>query len=124
MISLILGYFSLKVMTREAHERCNKHREVAGASNSSRAPSTQPKQLAKRRRPSNLYKDSSPMDSPPHGATLSTPLEIECLKMSPPEVFTNREVVNYNKVDPRSIVTLHQRACYNSSKERGTNERF
>jgi hypothetical protein len=35
MISLIFGYFFLKVMTREAHERRTKHREVAGASSSS-----------------------------------------------------------------------------------------
>jgi hypothetical protein len=43
---------------------------------------------------------------------------------TPLKVFTNREVVNYNKVDLRNIVTPHQRVCYNSSKERGTDERF
>jgi hypothetical protein len=93
----------------EAHERCTKHREAASASDSSQAPSAQPKQLAKRRRPSSLHEDSSPEDSPPRGATPSTPPEFECLKMRPPEVFTNQEVVNYNKVDPRKIVTLHQK---------------
>jgi hypothetical protein len=36
--------------------------------------------------------------------------------------YTNREVVNYNKVDPRNIITLREQACYNSFKERGTNE--
>jgi hypothetical protein len=40
------------------------------------------------------------------------------------EVHTNWEVVNYNKVDPKNIVTLHEIPCYNKSKERGTNERF
>jgi hypothetical protein len=44
MISLIFGYFLLKVMTREARERHTKHREVSGASGSSRVPSAQPKQ--------------------------------------------------------------------------------
>jgi hypothetical protein len=36
--------------------------------------------------------------------------------------YTNREVVNYNKVDPRNIITLREQACYNSFKERGTDE--
>jgi hypothetical protein len=37
---------------------------------------------------------------------------------------SNREVVNYNKEDSRNIVTLCEKACYNSSKERGTDEHF
>jgi hypothetical protein len=78
-------------MTREAHERRSKHREAAGASGSSRALSVQLKQLAKLRRPIILCEDSSPEDSPPHGATPSTPGEFECLKMRPSEVFTNRK---------------------------------
>jgi hypothetical protein len=44
--------------------------------------------------------------------------------MRPPVADTNREVVNYNKVDPRTIVTLCQKACYSSSKERGTDKHF
>jgi hypothetical protein len=44
--------------------------------------------------------------------------------MRPLKVFTNRKVVNYNKVDLRNIVTLRQKACYNSSKERGTDMHF
>jgi hypothetical protein len=44
--------------------------------------------------------------------------------MRPLKVFTNRKVVNYNKVDLRNIVTLRQKACYNSSKERGTDKHF
>jgi hypothetical protein len=106
MISLILGYFSLKVMTREAHERCTKHHEVVDASSSSRAPSAQPKQLAKRWRPSSIREDSSPEDSPPSGATPSTLKEFECLKMRTSEVFTNRAVVNYNKVESTKVVEL------------------
>jgi hypothetical protein len=106
MISLILGYFFLKVMTREARERRTKHREVTDASGSSRVPSAQLKQLAKRRRPNSLREDSSPEDSPPHGATPSTPEEFECLKMRPREVFTNRAVVNYNKFESTKVVEL------------------
>jgi hypothetical protein len=44
--------------------------------------------------------------------------------MRAPIAYTNRKVVNYNKVDPRNIVTLHQKACYNSPKERGDDEFF
>jgi hypothetical protein len=110
MFSLILGYFFLKVMMREAHQRRTKHREVAGASGSSRAPSAQP---------NNLHEDSFPEDSAPRGATPSTPNELECLKMRSPEVFTNRVMVNYNKV-----VELRQKACYTKPKEKGTDERF
>jgi hypothetical protein len=44
--------------------------------------------------------------------------------MRTPIAHTNREVINYKKVDPRNIVTLCQKACYNSSKESSTDERF
>jgi hypothetical protein len=114
----------LKVMTCEGRERRSKHREAAGASSSRRAPVTHPKKLANRAQPSSLHEDSTPEDSPPHGASPDSPDEFECLKMRPPVAHTNREVVNYNKVDPRNIVTLRQKACYNSSKERGTDEHF
>jgi hypothetical protein len=33
-------------------------------------------------------------------------------------------VVNYNKVDPRNIVMLRDKACYSSAKERCTDETF
>jgi hypothetical protein len=93
-------------MTREGHERRSKHCEAAGASGSSRAPSAQPKHLAKRRRPNSLCEDCSPEDSPPHGVTTSAPEEFECLKMRSLEVFTNREVVNYIKFESTRVVEL------------------
>jgi hypothetical protein len=123
MISLSSLTFFLKVMTREAHEQCTNHHEAVGASSSSRAPSAHPKQLTKRQRPSTLREESSPEDSLPRGAA-PTPNEYECLKIRPLVAHTNREVVNYNKLVPRNIVTLHEQACYNSSKERSTDERF
>jgi hypothetical protein len=83
-----------------------------------------PKMLAKRWRPSSLCEESSLMDSPPRGGTPESSDEVECLKLRPPVVFTNREVVNYNKVDPRNHITLWDRPCYSSAKERGTDERF
>jgi hypothetical protein len=95
-------------MTREGHERRSKHREVAGASGSSRGPVAQPKKLAKRAQPSSLHEDSSPEDSPPHGPTPSSPNEFECLKMRSPKVHTNREVVNYNKVTAPRECLLQQ----------------
>jgi hypothetical protein len=61
----------LKVMTRgDAHR--SKHRQDVGASSS--GPSTKPKKLAKRPRPSSYQKESSPEVSPPRGGT---PDEIE-----------------------------------------------
>jgi hypothetical protein len=83
-----------------------------------------PKQLAKRQRPSSLCEESSPEDSPPRGGTPKSPEEFECLKIRPPVAHTNREVVNYNKVDPRNLITLWDRSCYSSARERGTDERF
>jgi hypothetical protein len=111
-------------MTCEGHERRSKHHEAVSASSSSRAPVAHPKKLAKRARPSSFREDSSPKDSPPHGATPSSPNELECLKMGLPEVHTNREVINYNKVESTRIVEQRQIACYNKSKERGTDEHF
>jgi hypothetical protein len=35
-----------------------------------------------------------------------------------------REVVDYNKEDPRNIITLQDKSCNNHGKERGTDERF
>jgi hypothetical protein len=123
MILTLFAYSFLKVMTRQGHERRTKHRQDVGGS-LSRSPSAMPKQVAKRRRPSSLREESSPKDFPPRGGTPESPDEVEYLKLRPPVVYTNREVVNYNKVDPRNLVTLRDRPCYNSAKERGTDERF
>jgi hypothetical protein len=81
-------------------------------------------QLAKRWRPSSLREVSSPENSPPHCGTPKSPKEVECLKLRPPIVYTNQEVVNYNKVHPRNLITLRDKPCYNSAKERGTDQRF
>jgi hypothetical protein len=40
------------------------------------------------------------------------------------KIYTNREIVNYNKEDPMNVMCLRNKPCYNSSKERGTDERF
>jgi hypothetical protein len=110
-------------MAPEGHEcRIKHHQDIGGSS--SRAPIATPKQLAKRRRPKSLHEESSPEDSPPHGGTPESLDEVECLKLRPPVVYTDREVVNYNKVDPRNLVTLRDRPCYSSAKERGTDDRF
>jgi hypothetical protein len=111
-------------MVREGHERSSKHREAGGASSSSWALIAQPKKLSNRAWSSSLHEDSSPEDSPPHGATPSSPNELECLKMRSLKVHTNQEVVNYNKVDPRDIVTLREISCYNKCKEWSTDEHF
>jgi hypothetical protein len=110
-------------MARDDHEWHTKYHESAGASSSSRAPTAQPKKLAKRPRSSTLREDSSLEDSP-HGGTPDSPEEFECLKVRPPVAHSNWEVVNYNKEESRNIITLREKACYNSSKERGTDERF
>jgi hypothetical protein len=110
-------------MAHEGHERRTKHRQDVGGS-SSCAPIAMPKQLTKRWRLSSLREESSPEDYPPRGGTPESPNEVECLRMRPPVVYTDREVVNYNKVDPRNLVTLRERPCYNLAKERGTDERF
>jgi hypothetical protein len=51
-------------------------------------------------------------------------MEFECLKIKAPVCHTNREEVDYNKDDPRNIITLRDKPCYNHVKERGTDERF
>jgi hypothetical protein len=106
-------------MAHEEHERRTKYRQEAGGSSSSRGPSAQPKTLAKCWRPNTLREESSP-----RGVTPESPEEYECLKIRPPVAHTNWEVVNYNKVDPRNLITLWDRPCYCSAKERGTDERF
>jgi hypothetical protein len=111
-------------MACEGHERCSNQRQEVGGSGSSRAPSTHPKKLAKRARPASLREESSPEDSPPCGGTPESPDALECLKIRPPIVYTNREEVNYSKEDPMNLITFHNRPCYNAHKEKGTNERF
>jgi hypothetical protein len=44
--------------------------------------------------------------------------------MYPPVIHTNREIVNYIKEDPMNVMHLYNKTCYNSSEERGTDERF
>jgi hypothetical protein len=100
-------------------ERRSKHHQDVGASSS--GPSAKPKKLAKRPRPNSYQEESSPEVSPSRGGTLN---ETECLKMYSPEIHTTREIVNYNKEDPLTMVHLCNKACYNLVKERGTDERF
>jgi hypothetical protein len=100
-------------------ERRSKHHLDVGASSS--GPSTKPKKLAKRPRPSSYQEESSPEASPPHGGT---PDETECLKMYSPKVHTNQEIVNYSKEDPMNLITIRNKPCYSFPKERGTDERF
>jgi hypothetical protein len=111
-------------MAREGHERRSKKHQETGGSSSSWAPFVHPKKLAKRERLSSLPEESTPKDSPPHGGTPESPDELECLKIRPLVVYTNLEEVNYNMKDPRNIVTLRNKPCYSSGKERGTDERF
>jgi hypothetical protein len=108
----------LKAMTR-GDERCSKHRQDVGASSS--GPSTKPKKLVKRPRPSSYQEESSPEVSPPRGGT---PDETECLRMYSLEIHTIWEIVNYSKEDPMNVMHLRNKPCYSSSKERGTDERF
>jgi hypothetical protein len=96
-----------------------KHCQDVGASSS--GLSAKPKKLAKRPRPISYQEESSPEASPPRDGT---PDETECLKMYPPEIHTNREIMNYSKEDPMSVMYLRNKPCYNSSKERGADERF
>jgi hypothetical protein len=100
-------------------ERRLKHYQDVGASSS--GLSTKPKKLAKRPRPSSYQEESSPEVSPPRGGT---PDEMECCRMHSPKIHTNREIMNYSKEDPLNVMHLHNKPCYNSSKERGTSERF
>jgi hypothetical protein len=100
-------------------ERRLKHHQDVGVSSS--GPSAKPKKLAKRPRPSSYQKESSPEVSPSHGGT---PDETECLKMNSSEIHSTREIVNYSNEDSLNMVHLHNKACYNLVKERGTDERF
>jgi hypothetical protein len=101
-------------------ERHSKHHQDVSAS--SAGPSVKTKKLAKRKRP--MPRDSSSEDSPHSASTSESPNEMELLKMHSPEVHTNREIVNYSKEDPMNMMHLRNKPCYNSSKERGTDERF
>jgi hypothetical protein len=100
-------------------ERWSKHRQDVSASSS--GPSTKPKKLVKRPRPSNYQEESSPEVSPPCGGT---PDETEYLKMYSLEIHTTWEIVNYSKEDPLNVVHLRNKAYYNLVKERGTDERI
>jgi hypothetical protein len=100
-------------------ERHSKHHQDVGAS--SGGPSAKPKKLAKRPRPRSYQEESSLEASPPHGSTLD---ETECLKMYPPMIHTNQEIVNYSKQDPMNVMHLRNKPYYSSSKERSTDERF
>jgi hypothetical protein len=94
--------------------RSKHHQDVAGSS-------AKPNKLVKRPRPRSYQEESSLEASPPRG---STPDETEWLKMYPPVIHTNREIVNYNKEDPMNVMHFCDKPCYSSSKERGTDERF
>jgi hypothetical protein len=100
-------------------QRHSKHHQDVGAFSS--GPSAEPKKLAKRPKPHSYQEESSPEASPPLG---STPNETECLKMYPPVIHTNREIVNYNKEGPINVMHLRNKPCYSSSMERGIDERF
>jgi hypothetical protein len=83
--------------------------------------STKPKKLVKRPQPSSYQEESSPEVSPPRGGT---PNEMECLKMHSSRIHTNRKIINYSKDYPMNVMHLRNKPYYNSSKERGTDERF
>jgi hypothetical protein len=100
-------------------EHHSKHRQDVGASSS--GPSTKPKKIAKRPRPSSYQEESSPEVSPPRGGT---PDETECLKMYSLEVHITREIVNYSKEDLMNLISICNKTCYSLPKERGTDERF
>jgi hypothetical protein len=113
-----LMFIFLKAMAR-GDERRSKHRQDVGASSS--GPSAKPKKLVKRPRPSNYQEESSPEVSPAHGGTTD---ETECIQIHSPEIHTSQEIVNYSKEDPMNVMQLRNKPCYNSSKKRGTDERF
>jgi hypothetical protein len=108
----------LKAMTRGDEHR-SKHRQDVSASSS--GLSTKPKKLVKRPRPCSYQEESSPEVPPPRGGT---PDETECLMTHSPEIHTNWEIMNYSKEDPMNVMHLCNKPYYNSSKERGTDERF
>jgi hypothetical protein len=92
-------------MAREGHECRTKHRQDVGGS-STHALAARNKQLAKRWRPNSLREESSPEASPPRGDTPESLDEVECLKMRPPVIHTNRDIVNYSKEDPMTLMNL------------------
>jgi hypothetical protein len=100
-------------------EHHSKHRQDVGAFSS--GPSAKSKKLVKRPWPSSYQEESSPEVSPPRGGT---PDETECFKMYSPDIHTMQKIVNYSKEDPLNVVHLRNKICYNSVKERSTNERF
>jgi hypothetical protein len=100
-------------------ERCSKHHQDVSAFSS--GPAVKPKKLAKRPIPNSYQEESFPEASPPRGGT---PNKTECLKMYPPEIHTNRKIVNYSKEDHMNVMHFRNKHCYNSSKERDTDERF
>jgi hypothetical protein len=111
-------------MAGEGRVRCSKQRQEIGGSSSSQGPSTHPKKLAKRARPSTLREESTHEDSPPRGGTPESPGELECLKIRPPIAHTNQEVVNYSKEDPMNLITICNKPCFSLPKGRGTDETF
>jgi hypothetical protein len=84
-------------------------------------PLSSPRNLPRDQDPTIIRRSPPPKASPPRGGT---PDETECSKMYPPVIHTNREIVNYNKEYPMNVMHLHNKPCYSSSKERGTDERF
>jgi hypothetical protein len=92
-------------MAREGHEHRTKHRQDVSGS-STHAPTARNKQLAKRQRLGSLHEESSPKASPPRGGTPESPNEVECLKMRPSVIHTNRDIVNYIKEDPMTPMNL------------------
>jgi hypothetical protein len=117
------SYSFLKVMACEGHEHHTKHRQDVGGS-LTHAPTARNKKLAKRRRPCFLHEESSPEASPHRGGTPESPDEVECLKMRSLVIHTNQDIVNYSKEDPMTLMNLRNQPCYNSAKERSTDERF
>jgi hypothetical protein len=65
-----------------------------------------------RPRPRSYQEESSPGASPSHG---STPDKMECLKMYPPMIHTDWDIMNYSKEDPMNVMHLHNKPCYSSS---------
>jgi hypothetical protein len=108
----------LKAMTHCDEHRLKHHQDVDASSS---GLSTKPKKLVKRPWPSSYQEESSPEVSPPHGGT---PDETECLRMHSVKIHTNQEIMNYSKEDPMNVMHLRNKPCYNSSMERGTDERF
>jgi hypothetical protein len=93
-------------MAGEDQEYCSKHRQEVVGFGFSMTPTAHPKKLAKRARPISLWEESSPEDSPPRDGTPESPDELECLKVHAPDCHINWEKVDYNKKDPRNVITL------------------